>query len=300
MDIYTLDSILKDDSETPEAIIGNGILLKQTMLLITGQQKAKKTMLGYNLSIALARGKSFANFTIKKPHKVLILSAEGGYYPNRDRIRKMVETAPVGNKDNLAISFDTRIKIEDDKSYEELRQIIKERKPNVLVIDPFIKFHNLDENSAKDMGIVLERLRNLIEDFELSIILIHHLGKISSSGARGSSAISAEYDSGITIIKTKDRNKCKFAYDLRHAFSPEPKEMVFNTKTFWFEEDLPPIIKLLKECGATTKTDMVEFLMVEDYYDSQSGAYKAITSALNKETIYVDEKNLLQINDSEE
>jgi len=177
MNIYKLEDILEDNSNPPDPIIGDGLLLPQTLLMITGLPKSKKSILAANLAISIASGNSFSFFEIKKTFKVLILSAEGGYFPNRDRFKKMCAAIKFNGSENLNLGFDSRFKIENDEEYQEVKDIIDKFKPEVLVIDPFVKFHHKDENSATEMGVILERLRNLIEDHKLSIILVHHLGK---------------------------------------------------------------------------------------------------------------------------
>ena len=116
-------------------------------------------------------GKSFAGFNIDTKNKVLMFSAEGGYYPNRDRFHKMCSGLESPEFGDFHISFDSRLKIENDKDYENIQERILELEPEVVIIDPFIKFHNKDENSAQEMGFILERLRNLIEDYSISLIL---------------------------------------------------------------------------------------------------------------------------------
>ncbi len=44
-----------------------------------------------------------------------------------------------------------------------------------------------DENSSVKMGQVFDRLRSLIDEFSISLIIVDHTGKDSSKGARGSS-----------------------------------------------------------------------------------------------------------------
>ena len=214
MDFYSLDHLLNDKSEKPIDLIGDGILISKSLLLIAGAKKARKTFLAYNLGIALAAGGSFGGFIIPETkNRVLILSAEGGYYPNRERIQKMCYFVDAERGKNLdiclEICFDPRIKLEDDGDYSLLSSKIEKFKPTVVIIDPFVKFHQLEENDASDMGIILGRLRNLIEDYNISIILVHHLGKDPNHGARGSSAILGEYDSCITISKVGSDEKCK-------------------------------------------------------------------------------------------
>ena len=65
--MYTLNSIINDDSDQPEPIIDNGILLDGTILLIIGPAKSKKTFLTLNIALAIASGTDFAEFKISKP-----------------------------------------------------------------------------------------------------------------------------------------------------------------------------------------------------------------------------------------
>jgi len=301
MDFFNLDYLLEDKSERPSDLIGDGILLNQSLLLIAGAKKARKTFLAYNFGIALASGGSFGGFKIYNKHRVLIFSAEGGYYPNRERIQKMCQSIDDETRKSmeifLEICFDSRIKLEDDESYEELKAKIKEFKPNVIIIDPFVKFHHLEENSSKDMGNILERLRCLIEDYNISIILIHHLGKDINRSARGSSAILGEYDSCITLSKEGSDDKCKhrIEFDLRHAISPESRSITFNKELFWFMEDISPIVKMITEHGAMNKKDLVELCLAEELYQSQSGAYKAIDKVERAGEIKLNSDGLFEI-----
>ena len=287
MNYYTLEEILKDTSDPPEAILGDGLLLPQTFMMITGLPKAKKTMLAGNLSVALAAGRSFSFFKINKAYRVLVLSAEGGYFPNRDRLKKMCEAINFEGNENLKLCFDSRLKIEDNEDLQELKDLITEFKPDVLVLDPFVKFHHKDENSAKEMGVILGRFRNIIEDHNLSIILIHHLGKAPQNGARGSSAILGEYDACLTLQKTKYPNKLKVDFDLRHAESISGCSLLFNSENLWFGLEENKFVKLLEadSYGPMNMKDYVAASISEGLYQDDSGAYKRINKELELGTI---------------
>lgn len=280
MEIYSLEEVINDKTLPPSPIIGDGILLPQTLLLITGLPKAKKSMLAANLVIAIASGKSFSFFKIEKPYKVLALSAEGGYFPNRDRFKTICSAINFSGDGNVKVCFDSRIKLEDDNDYEELEDILEDFKPEVLVLDPLVKFHHKDENSAQEMGIILERLRNIIEDHKLAIILVHHLGKSPQNGARGSSAILGEYDSSLTLTRIKDSNKVKVDFELRHAEAPSTKTILFNPIDFWFGLEENEFVKILKDHGSLPKKDWVDLSLELGLYKDDSGAYKRIDKEL--------------------
>lgn len=301
MDFFTLEDLLNDKTETPADLIGDGILLPQSLLLLAGAKKSRKTFLAYNLGIALSVGEDFGGFKIPNKQRVLIFSAEGGYYPNRARIQKMCQPIDDETRKNLDIGleicFDSRIKIEDEEDYKSLSAKIGEFKPSVIIIDPFVKFHQLDENSSRDMGTILGRLRNLMEDFKISIILVHHLGKDASLGARGSSAILGEYDSCITLSKVGSENKYRhrLEFDLRHSVSPDSRTIVFNPEAFWFIEETSPIVALINENGSMNKKDLVELCLSEGLYKSSGGAYKAIDRLVTGGEIKLNSEQLYEV-----
>ena len=86
-ELMTFSDIINDMSEPPDPIVGDGVLLDNTILEIVGEAKSKKTFLALNMSVAIASGNSFAGLNIERQSRVLHLSAEGGYFPTRERIQ---------------------------------------------------------------------------------------------------------------------------------------------------------------------------------------------------------------------
>ena len=110
--IISLSDILSDTSEPPEAIVEGGILLKDTMLVIIGSAKAGKTFLGMNLTLSIASGTEFLGFNVKQSKKALYLCAEGGYYPNRDRLKIMSKSIDKTATHNASFHFNSNLSLE--------------------------------------------------------------------------------------------------------------------------------------------------------------------------------------------
>ncbi|MDR3666753.1 MAG: AAA family ATPase [Ignavibacteriaceae bacterium] len=165
---YSIMDILRISKQAPKEIIKNGILPENSILLLSGQPKARKSFLVFNLALAIAAGKSFACFEIPKPKRVLLLSAEGGDYSNSQRLGKMYEHIHgIGDlnkslENNLSISFLPKLWINDTSDRRKLMDKIEEINPDVLILDPLIRFHDADENSAKEMSEVFSCLRTFI------------------------------------------------------------------------------------------------------------------------------------------
>ena len=134
------------------------------------------------------------------------------------------------------------------------------------------------------MSELLGKLRNLISEYNLSIIIVHHQGKNEDKGGslRGSSVISGEYDSLIKIVKdSNNQNKHNLSFDLRHAESPDKSDLFFNPDTYWFEttEKLNAIREILIQEGALSKSELADKLVAKGLYQQKQSTYKPINKA---------------------
>ena len=269
---YTLQDLYPFIENKPDEIIKSGVLGHEHLLLISGQPKARKSFLTYNMGLSIAAGRPFARFEITNPHKVLVISAEGGALSNSSRLLKMQEG--IGqNRDekekldeNFLISFTPKLWLNEKEDRQALLALVKSVMPEVLILDPLVRFHSLNENAANEMGFVFTVLRKLMTDYKLSVILVHHHGKTDENGARGSSAIMGEYDSSIKISNTKKKNEHRLSFDLRHSESPDDVLLNFNPESFWFEstetkED--EMIELLRKNGPMKRNEWVKLAQDE-------------------------------------
>jgi archaellum biogenesis ATPase FlaH len=292
--IKSFSEVINDITPEPAHIIGGGILPRKALLLVTGQPKARKSFLVQNLALAISAGISFACFTIESPKKVLILSAEGGYFSNRERFKKMA--AHVNNviATNINVCFDANIKLEEDSDVSLLKSKITSLQPEVVIVDPLVKFHGKDENASNEMAKILNKLRELIEDNGISIILVHHQGKDSSKNARGSSAILGEYDAHIKI--SKDGNDHSLEFDLRHAAPLDTLKIQFNPETFWFElSGVHPLVALVRDSPGEKKQIVVQRAVELHHYETKTGAYKAIKKLIDHGHIRMEEDTKLYL-----
>lgn len=103
--------------------------------------------------------------------------------------------------------------------------------PALIVIDTLaMAFGGGDENTARDMGIFVNNCRNIRAETGAHVMVIHHSGKDTSKGARGSGALRAASDTEIElttdgkviIAETRKQRDMEggavFAYSLRGVF----------------------------------------------------------------------------------
>ena len=280
-----LNELLSDDSSPPKPVIDNGVLLDGTLLLLIGPPKSKKTFLTMNLALSIASGSDFSGFKVPKPKKVLYLLAEGGYYATRDRLKKMAKD----KNQNLFVGFPNYLPVNTEDGYHFLYSLVKEVNPDVLILDPLIKFHDVDENSASQMSDVLGKIRTMMAELKLSVILVHHTGKVASRDGRGSSVIVGDYDSCIEICKS-DNGNVSLKFDMRHVETPPTKKIRFNPDTFWFENE-SGIVELIESAGG----DLLKEDLIKSYGKPRATVYRHIDNAVKSGLIEEDDKHLVLV-----
>jgi len=78
-------------------------------------------------------------------------------------------------------------------------------KPNVITVDTLHRFMAGDENSAQDAKTMLDACAALMQEFDCTVILVHHTGvsEEAQHRARGSSAWRGALDIEISVIPAK-------------------------------------------------------------------------------------------------
>jgi putative DNA primase/helicase len=127
---------------------------------------------------------------------------------------------------------------------EQIR-LIKE-KPEVIVVDTLHRFLSGDENSAQDAKTMLDACGNLMQEFNCSVILVHHTGvsEEAQHRARGSSAWRGALDIEISVVPGKKdvpmqliQRKSKDAEMAATVYL----ELQTITIPGWYDEDNQPV-----------------------------------------------------------
>jgi hypothetical protein len=100
----------------------------------------------------------------------------------------------------------------------------------MLILDPLVRLHRADENSANDISHLLGFLRQLQREHELAVVVVHHVRKSATSqpgqALRGSGDLHAWSDSNLYLIRRKG------ALELRaeHRSHPAPDPFVVELR----------------------------------------------------------------------
>ncbi len=224
-------------------LCAGGILIRRGLAVVGGAPKLGKSSLVKNLVLRRASGASWLGFPTAKG-RTLVVQAEIPEPELQKRLGLMLKDADeVPEPNTIYFLTDRSIKLDRPEGLALLRQHIARVRPDLLVIDPLARFMVGDESGTKDMGAFIAALDLLIQDYNLTVLVVHHTGKPGPDGRegghrlRGSSALFAAADSVLMLDRADDGFKLSF--ELRHGKEPSPLYLT-RTDTLWFTPAGPP------------------------------------------------------------
>jgi hypothetical protein len=104
-------------------------------------------------------------------------------------------------------------------------------RPAMLLLDPLVRMHRLDENSAADISGLLGLLRHMQRQHEVAIAVVHHMSERSRAQLgqplRGSTDLHAWSDSAAYFVRRRDQ--LRLGLEHRSAAAPEPFDIELVT-----------------------------------------------------------------------
>lgn len=194
--------------------------------IVGGAPKCCKSWLGLDLAISVASGTPCLDrFEVEHKGPALVYLAEDALPTVRARIEALCRHRglDIATLDLHVIAAPVlRLDLEVDQ--QRLRDALSELNPHILVLDPLVRLHRLDENSASDISRLLGFLRELQRAFDLAVVLVHHASKKHRAQPgqtlRGSSDLHAFGDSNAYLARDGDR--LVLTLEHRAAKPPEP------------------------------------------------------------------------------
>ena len=213
----------------------DGLWAAQGVGLIGGAPKCCKTWLALDLAVSVASATdALGRFPVVEPGGVLLYAAEDALSNLRERLEAICAARHIG-LDQLDLHLITAhsLRLDTRKDLGRLGATVERASPRMLVLDPLVRMHRCDENSAADMAALLGELRSLQRAHDLAIVLVHHLRKSGSVGQpgqalRGSGDLHAWGDSNL-YLRRRDRT-LSLTVEHRSAPSPQPFELELAQK----------------------------------------------------------------------
>ncbi len=110
---------------------------------------------------------------------MLLYAAEDALHVVRRRLEGICAAAGCDLKDlDVHVITAATLRIDQAADRERLEYTIAHLKPRLLVLDPFVRLHRIDENASGEVAPLLAYLRTLQRQHELAVLVVHHAPKI--------------------------------------------------------------------------------------------------------------------------
>lgn len=245
-EIMTLENYLANPPKVPEELIG-GILRRGHKCLLSGPSKAGKSFFLMELAIAIAEGRKWVNFPVKKG-RVLYINLEIDPASAIERFRKIYEAYGIKPEHAADIEiWNLRGYAQQlDELTPKIIRKMSDRHIDAIILDPIYKVSTGDENSASDMGKFCNQFDKICTETGASMIYCHHHSKGAQGGkkaidrASGSGVFGRDPDALIDMIEleltddlknnVRDGNATawRLEFNLREFSNPKPFDI-------WFE-----------------------------------------------------------------
>jgi len=203
-----------------------GLWGRSAVGILGGQPKCMKTWLGLEMAVSVASGTPCLDrFAVEAPGPALVFLAEDALGQVRERIEGLCRRRGRRLEAlDLLVITEPVLRLDDRVSRERLERTVARHRPRLLLLDPLVRLHGLDENSSHDVSRLLGHLRELERRYGVSVVLVHHASKRRRAhpgqSLRGSSDLHAWTDT--TAILTRRAEHVVLALEHRFAAAPEP------------------------------------------------------------------------------
>lgn len=206
---------------------------QQAQGIIGGAPKLGKSWLGLDLAVSVASGTAcLGRFEVDEPGRALVYLAEDGEPAVRDRVEAICLHRGLSLTSlDLHVITAPAVRLDREADRLRLQRTVEELRPRLLVLDPLVRLHRLDENSAQEISGLLGALTELGRRYELAIALVHHAAKKHRTrpgqALRGSSDLHAWGASNAYLAQT--REGLVLTLEHREARSPEPVRLELSS-----------------------------------------------------------------------
>lgn len=179
--------------------------------IVGGEPKCCKSFLALDLAVSVASGAPcLRRFPVTRPGRVLLYAAEDALHIVRRRLDGICAAAQVRLEalDIQVITVPT-LRLDTEADRARLEQTVAAMQPRLLVLDPFVRLHRIDENASGEVAPLLANLRELQRSHAVAVVVVHHAkkgaGRIRAGQAlRGSSEFHAWGDSNLYLRRDGD------------------------------------------------------------------------------------------------
>jgi hypothetical protein len=174
--------------------------------IVGGEPKCCKSFLALDLAVAVASGRPcLRRFAVARTGRVLLFAAEDALHVVRQRLAGIARAAGRQLADlDIQVITAPSVRLDVERDRDALTETVDKLRPRLLVLDPFVRLHRIDENISGEVAPLLAYLRELQRRYHVAVVLVHHARKggarmRAGQALRGSSEFHAWGDSNLYL-----------------------------------------------------------------------------------------------------
>ncbi len=223
----TLPAAQLGDPTAPLRWLLTDLFLVGAAGILGGAPKTGKSFFALELAVAVASATAAAGrFAVPAPGPVLLCAAED---PPAVVVQRLAALAAARDQRLAALPLEVIVEpgVRLPDGLDRLAATVAQVAPRLLILDPLIRLHRADENSAAEMAVVLDGLRTLARATECAVLLVHHTrkapaGGVAGHGLRGSSDLHAFGDTNLYLRRLGPAASLELRIEPRAAPCPAP------------------------------------------------------------------------------
>ena len=179
--------------------------------IVGGEPKCCKSFLALDLVVSVAAGTPcLRRYAVTQPGRVLLYAAEDTEHIVRSRLDGICAAAQVRLASvDIHVITEPTLRLDTEAVRANLEETIAAMQPRLLVLDPFVRLHRIDENASGEVAPLLAHLRELQRRYGVAVVVVHHAkkgaGRVRAGQAlRGSSEFHAWGDSNLYLRRSGD------------------------------------------------------------------------------------------------
>jgi hypothetical protein len=200
-----------------------GLWSEQAVGIIGGEPKCCKSFLALDLAVSVAAGTPcLRRFAVPRAGRVLLYAAEDALHIVRQRLEGICAAAGLALADlDVQVITAPTVRLDLAADRKSLEETVAKLAPRLLVLDPFVRMHRIDENASGEVAPLLAYLRELQRRYTVAVVLVHHARKgaghvRAGQALRGSSEFHAWGDSNLYLR----RNGEQLTLTVEHRAAP--------------------------------------------------------------------------------
>ena len=183
-ELYAMMPMDPDMRAPPERWLAPGLLLDGKVNVWCGAEKAGKSrLLGWALTHMYAEAETLGLGRLVNPGRTLYLCGEETPGIVTDRYRQVAKVGGLPYQDMpwadlVTFCEASGMRLETTVQRQWLRQHLLDGGYQLLVVDPLRRVHNAKESDNDEMSVIYNDLRDWSNKMGLTILMIHHTGKL--------------------------------------------------------------------------------------------------------------------------